>query len=787
MKSIIKSIKTKEVLIGLVINFTIQIYSAITLVLLIISSKVFLINGGSTFQSLLIVIISSVTAIISGLILFVICLTRIRSIYIFLANLILGIVLIIILLIFPGLFIGTLGSIIFLSFWQYFLVYGAGYFSYFRIKSVFLSFIAYSFWYLAMIAVSIAPRLIQIDNLSSQSIGNNFGVLWQGPEILLTLIFLGLLAILFLVESRARLANWQKDLQSKLRLPLRNYIVVALVVVITILLVSIIAPFLWRLNTQYNSADTNDQRPSKQSQDQKPSSSVPGKEQSPGGKLPSNLPPSGNSIFAVVRYDKQLPREIQYFRNQVYDQYQNITGFSNTGDQDSLVKDDGKRFKGFYSTSQSNYEKTIDLYQSIAIVSDQTQSVFANTKLYEVGFLSKRPGPRFYGYSNGVVVTGNPTQLQSGDNLYVLSEVPNATITDLENFIPSTNYYNPANSDANYTQLSDPVVNALANKIVGSETNYYKRIQLIKDYLLNNYALNNDSANLQSLKLTDIKTFLFVTKKGSSPLFAASLVAMLVNLKSPIEAKVVGGYKTSQYDDVAKAYVINTNDLNYWVEVNYGRFGWINIDPVPASSSPTEQLSPDQQQTYDQQLNQDQIDQLEMHNQNLPKNKTVSPFNNAPDLTGLTPLVKIVEILLILSCGLGISFIALAPPVIKYLLWKRDMSLYRNVGAEVRVKIYARALQRIMKYFKLQKYSYETYLEYSRRISIQLHNGRYKDNQNLEQVSNDLAKLAGLLNLAYYSKSQLEIDRVKILVIKVVRGVFQLHGFRSISAIYFRY
>ena len=105
--------------------------------------------------------------------------------------------------------------------------------------------------------------------------------------------------------------------------------------------------------------------------------------------------------------------------------------------------------------------------------------------------------------------------------------------------------------------------------------------------------------------LDPLEQFLSVDKRGHCQYFAAALVMMLRSQGIP--SRIVVGYKTNEYNDLAKQYVARQMHAHAWVEAlidrdqlnpNRNVFGqpksqqyWLRLDPTPSTSSSSNQPS----------------------------------------------------------------------------------------------------------------------------------------------------------------------------------------------------
>lgn len=76
--------------------------------------------------------------------------------------------------------------------------------------------------------------------------------------------------------------------------------------------------------------------------------------------------------------------------------------------------------------------------------------------------------------------------------------------------------------------------------------------------------------------------FLFETRHGHCELFAAGLVALCRSVGIP--ARMVVGFRASEYSDLGGYYVVRQSHAHAWTEVDAGPgIGWITLDATPAA------------------------------------------------------------------------------------------------------------------------------------------------------------------------------------------------------------
>jgi transglutaminase-like putative cysteine protease len=134
----------------------------------------------------------------------------------------------------------------------------------------------------------------------------------------------------------------------------------------------------------------------------------------------------------------------------------------------------------------------------------------------------------------------------------------------------------------NYLQLPDldPRIPQLASQVSNSASNNYDKAVAIEKYLKAHYGYT-----LQLLRTPvddPLANFLFVRKQGHCEYFASSMAVMLRTLRIP--ARVVNGFRSSEFNDVTDQYVIRAKDAHAWVEAYFPGYGWVTFDPTPGGA-----------------------------------------------------------------------------------------------------------------------------------------------------------------------------------------------------------
>ena len=77
-----------------------------------------------------------------------------------------------------------------------------------------------------------------------------------------------------------------------------------------------------------------------------------------------------------------------------------------------------------------------------------------------------------------------------------------------------------------------------------------------------------------------IEDFLYNKKRGHCEYFATSMALMVRTIGLP--SRVVNGFVSYEWNDIAKAFVVRQSDAHSWVEVYFDGYGWMTFDPTPA-------------------------------------------------------------------------------------------------------------------------------------------------------------------------------------------------------------
>jgi transglutaminase-like putative cysteine protease len=80
-----------------------------------------------------------------------------------------------------------------------------------------------------------------------------------------------------------------------------------------------------------------------------------------------------------------------------------------------------------------------------------------------------------------------------------------------------------------------------------------------------------------------VEDFLFHRRRGHCEYFASALVIMCRSLD--IDARLVQGYRASEFNPIGNYYVVRERDAHAWAEVFVPDRGWVTFDPTPPAGT----------------------------------------------------------------------------------------------------------------------------------------------------------------------------------------------------------
>lgn len=151
-----------------------------------------------------------------------------------------------------------------------------------------------------------------------------------------------------------------------------------------------------------------------------------------------------------------------------------------------------------------------------------------------------------------------------------------------------------------YTQLPEELperIGELTSRIMGSETNTYKKVKRIEYYLRwSGYQYRTTNIPYPAEGQDFVDQFLFETKRGYCDHFSSSMVVMLRTQGIP--ARWVKGYTFGEMESTSAnthKVTVRGKNAHSWVEVYFPEVGWIPFEPTSSFSYPFEIMYATQQ------------------------------------------------------------------------------------------------------------------------------------------------------------------------------------------------
>jgi len=178
----------------------------------------------------------------------------------------------------------------------------------------------------------------------------------------------------------------------------------------------------------------------------------------------------------------------------------------------------------------------------------------------------------------------------STGSVFDLDEGHPVSIYDAESDIGAPSKLQLRSSGTNYParltedDLALPVhidrrIGQLARDVTANASNPYDKADAVQTYLTTHYRY---TLQLPKSEPQDpLSNFLFERKEGHCEYFASSMAVMLRSVGIP--ARVVNGFRTTEFNDLTASYVIRASSAHSWVEVYFSGYGWLEFDPTPGT------------------------------------------------------------------------------------------------------------------------------------------------------------------------------------------------------------
>lgn len=125
-----------------------------------------------------------------------------------------------------------------------------------------------------------------------------------------------------------------------------------------------------------------------------------------------------------------------------------------------------------------------------------------------------------------------------------------------------------------------PDVGALAQRLTSDASSRLAKVDAIMGYLRSfEYTLQERVSPRVEAGADPIEGFLLDTRAGHCEYFATGMAVMLREVGVP--TRIVNGYYGAHRNEVGDFYTVRQADAHSWVEVHFGRLGWVTFDPTP--------------------------------------------------------------------------------------------------------------------------------------------------------------------------------------------------------------
>lgn len=132
------------------------------------------------------------------------------------------------------------------------------------------------------------------------------------------------------------------------------------------------------------------------------------------------------------------------------------------------------------------------------------------------------------------------------------------------------------------TELPDSLkterIRNLANQWTAEAGTPFEKAVAVERYFKTTFGYTLEQKNRGNF----IEDFLFRTQEGHCEYFATSMAVLMRNLGIP--TRIVNGYYSTEWNDIAGAFTVRHRNAHSWVEVYMGDdYGWMTFDPTPPS------------------------------------------------------------------------------------------------------------------------------------------------------------------------------------------------------------
>lgn len=219
----------------------------------------------------------------------------------------------------------------------------------------------------------------------------------------------------------------------------------------------------------------------------------------------------------------------------------------------------------------------------------RVQSIYVQQELPNIIFTGWRPVTLFFPADRIKIdrydSLRSPSRLTEDTVYTVVTQQPILAGETLRRFPRPSD----AEADAAYTQLPEDnagdllEIEKLTRKVTRGYDNRYDQVVAIERYLKANYRYDLD-IEPQSSGRDASAYFLFEEQAGYCEHFASAMAVMARSIGIP--ARVVTGYTGGSYNPFTGLWEVRQSDAHAWVEIYFGKAGWVPFDPTPGFEYP---------------------------------------------------------------------------------------------------------------------------------------------------------------------------------------------------------
>lgn len=139
----------------------------------------------------------------------------------------------------------------------------------------------------------------------------------------------------------------------------------------------------------------------------------------------------------------------------------------------------------------------------------------------------------------------------------------------------------PRGAGGRFLQLPElaPAVRELAESIGAGLESDAERVRALERHLRRNGRYTDAPPDHGKEGASPVESFLLERTEGHCEYFASSMVVLARSIGIP--ARLVNGFAGGERNPIAGFVEVRQSDAHTWVEVHYGKAGWVRYDPTP--------------------------------------------------------------------------------------------------------------------------------------------------------------------------------------------------------------